>query len=192
MSSVGLDLTNRHSLMASLPKGGDGVEVGVAEGIFSKRLLELCEPVKLYLVDPWQWQGSEELRDDASNVPQEAQDARYTEVEKVLGEDIRVRIIRSCSLDAVTQFQNSSLDWFHIDADHTQAKEDVIAWWEKLKPGGWATGHDYTMAGEHITVKRQIDEFTTEYGLTLFVTRGDCGDVYEKNYPSWVIRKPSV
>ncbi len=183
------DLVDRRSLMAFLPKGGVGAEIGVAEGCFSDVLLEACEPKSLYLIDPWQHIESEAMKDDSSNVPQDHQDVRHFHVQRRLGAHPAVIICREFSLDAAKTFPNETFDWIHIDGDHTMAGKDAEAYWPKVKPGGWATGHDYTMAGEHITVKAQIDEFVERHGLKLFVTRGD-NDIYEKNYPTWAVRKP--
>jgi len=184
-----LDLLDRRSLMASLPKGGKGAEIGVAEGSFSQVLLDVTEPSLLYLIDPWEYITDESLKDDSSNVPQVVQDARRQQVLQTFDSDPRITILRMHSLGAVNFFQDDFFDWVHIDADHTQAGADAEAWWSKIKRGGWATGHDYTIAGEHITVKTQIDLFVARHGLKLFVTRGD-NDIYEKNYPSWAVQKP--
>jgi len=184
-----LDLLNRRSLMASLPKGGIGAEIGVAEGSFSQVLLDVTEPELLYLIDSWEYITDEALKDDASNVPQAAQNSRRQQVMQTLGVKSRVRVLRARSLNAATNFMDDFFDWVYIDADHTQAGADAEAWWSKIKSGGWATGHDYTNVGEYITVKAQIDEFVARRGLKLFVTRGD-DNIYEKNYPTWAVQKP--
>ncbi len=186
---VQLDLTDRHSLMASLPQGGVGAEIGVADGLFSQVLLDTCDPSQLVLVDPFIHQTKTSLADDSSNVCQEVQEARFRQARMGIAQSSRVRLLRLFSLRAVKLFENDFFDWWHLDGDHTQVRQDIDAWWPKLKPGGWATGHDYTMAGEHITVKAEVDAFVREVGLELFVTRGDT-DIYEKNYPTWAVQKP--
>jgi len=188
MVSLTLDLTDRKSLMASLPKGGIGAEIGVSEGCFSDVLLEVCKPAILFLVDPWVHVASAALRNDPANVGQKGQEARYTQVRQRLGSEPAVSIVRMYSLEAAKSFEDNFFDWVHIDADHTRAGEDAEAWWSKVKPGGWLTGHDYTMVENYITVKADVDRFVAERGLKLFVTRGD-NDVYERNYPTWAIRK---
>lgn len=184
-----LDLTDRRSLMASLPKGGIGAEIGVAEGCFSEVLLEVCQPRRLYLIDPWIYQADAVCHGDVSNVEQACQEGKYQQVQQRCGKLPNVRIVRDFSLSAVDSFVNDYFDWLHNDANHADVARDIAAWWPKLKSGGWMTGHDYTMVGESITVKQDVDEFVAEHGLTLFVTRGDT-DIYEKNYPTWAVQKP--
>jgi hypothetical protein len=186
---ITLDLADRRSLMASLPTGGIGAEVGVSEGCFSEVLLQVCNPRMLYLIDPWVFITSEALGEDSSNVAQDGQESRYNQVRQRLGVLPQVHIMRQYSLVAAQRFDDGFFDWVYIDADHTQAGADADAWWPKVKPGGWLTGHDYMIVGNHITVKTQVDEFAAKHGLGLFVTRGDT-DIYEKNYPSWAVRKP--
>ncbi len=183
------DLVDRRSLMAFLPKGGVGAEIGVAEGCFSEVLLEVCEPKALYLIDPWKHIESEALKDDSSNVCQVGQESRYAQVQQRLGPHPEVVIMRAYSLPTAAMFRDETFDWVYIDADHTQAGADAEAWWPRITPGGWLTGHDYMNVGEHITVKAQIDKFVAKHGLELFVTRGD-NDIYERNYPSWCVQKP--
>ncbi len=184
-----LDLADRKTLMASLPKGGVGAEIGVAEGCFSEVLLEVCKPTMLYLIDCWEYQSDPALSEDPANVSQECHEGKYARVCQYLGPKSEVRILRAYSLDAAKTFPDGYFDWCYIDAGHTQLKQDLETWWPKLKRGGWGTGHDYTMVGTSITVKRDVDLFIAKHNLKLFVTRGDT-DIYEKNYPSWCIQKP--
>jgi hypothetical protein len=53
--------------------------------------------------------------------------------------------IRKPSLEAVTRYQDASLDFVFIDAahDYDSVKADILAWKPKVKPGGYLGGHDY-------------------------------------------------
>lgn len=46
---------------------------------------------------------------------------------------------------AAEKFDNESLDFVFIDADHAyeSVKRDINSWWPKVKPGGILAGHDY-------------------------------------------------
>lgn len=53
--------------------------------------------------------------------------------------------IKKSSIEAAKTFEEAFFDFIYIDADHTyeSAKEDILAWMPKLKPGGIIAGHDY-------------------------------------------------
>ena len=51
---------SRVDLLQFLPKGGVVAEIGVAEGGFSKKILNATSPQTLHLIDPWEFQD----RDD--------------------------------------------------------------------------------------------------------------------------------
>ena len=46
-------INNRTNLLARLPKEGVVAEVGVAEGNFSRQILEVARPRTLHLIDTW-------------------------------------------------------------------------------------------------------------------------------------------
>ena len=52
---------------------------------------------------------------------------------------------RMTSIDASNTYADNSLDFVFIDANHTyeSVKEDIVAWWPKVKLGGIISGHDY-------------------------------------------------
>ena len=56
-----------------------------------------------------------------------------------------INIKRMRSVDAAKDFEDNSLDLVFIDGDHSYecCKEDIEAWWPKLKKGGVMLGHDY-------------------------------------------------
>ena len=54
-------------------------------------------------------------------------------------------MIKSCSWEAATLFEDNSVDFVFIDADHQyeSVKKDITAWYPKIKIGGIMSGHDY-------------------------------------------------
>jgi len=174
-----LDLTNRVTLMKTLPHGKHVVEVGVERGVFSRIILEHNEPAQLTLVDSWcsrpgtAW----DVKDPSA---QANHDNNYRYVLRLFAAEKRVQALRLLSLDAAQTFPDGSLDIVYLDADHTTTAEDIQAWWPKVKPGGWLCGHDYTMT-DWITVKHDVDEWVQRAGLTLHTTR--------EPWPSWAVQK---
>ena len=51
--------------------------------------------------------------------------------------------------DAAVKFADSSIDWLYIDALHTRDAlyGDLVAWWDKVRPGGLISGDDYGDTG---------------------------------------------
>ena len=64
------------------------------------------------------------------------------------------------SIEASKLFEDNSLDFVLIDADHSYqaVKEDLRAWVPKVKPGGVIAGDDYA-SPTHPGVRRAVDEY---------------------------------
>lgn len=72
--------------------------------------------------------------------------------------------IKMDSWDAARYFEDCSLDFVFIDADHTYdcVKADILAYLPKVKVGGIIAGHDYLQIArerEMPDVKTAVDEF---------------------------------
>jgi predicted O-methyltransferase YrrM len=59
--------------------------------------------------------------------------------------DIQFRLLEMDSLEGAKQFEDDSLDFVFIDADHEYQAvlQDIHHWLPKVKPGGCLSGHDY-------------------------------------------------
>jgi len=170
---------------------GQGVEVGVKEGKFSEEILHFWRGATLFSIDPWREFG-EEYRDSA-NVEQARHDAFYHETQSRLARfDGRSRILRLTSEEGASQFEDGSLDFAYLDAQHhyEAVKHDIALWWPKVRRGGLLCGHDYSDENETsesgvvsvFEVKRAVDEFARETKAPLFITTKD-------KRPSWFVRK---
>lgn len=77
-----------------------------------------------------------------------------------------VKDIKAFSWDAASQFEDESVDFIFIDADHKyeSVKKDILTWLPKLKKGGIMSGHDFyqTTAG----VKQAVEECLPSYTIT--------------------------
>jgi GT2 family glycosyltransferase len=157
------------------------VEVGVARGEFAREILAM-QPASLLLVDPWRHQDEAAYGDDPCNVGNPTFDAWHREVEASLGANDRVTIAREPSLAAVERIADGTLDFVYLDANHRERSvaDDMRAWWPKVRPGGWLTGHDFQLD----SVRRAVTAFCAERGVELaFLTRDEL--------PSWAIQVPS-
>ena len=57
-----------------------------------------------------------------------------------------VEVIKGCSWEVAEKFENESVDFIYIDAEHkyNSCKKDIQNWYPKLKKGGMIAGHDYS------------------------------------------------
>lgn len=140
-----------------------GVEVGVYTGELSKRLLTR-DDLTLYMVDSWveHDKDSEYAKSDYhGKLPQVRQDELHDHTVNVTSfAKERAKIIRKDSLEAAKDFEDHSLDFVFIDADHTYeaTKADIGAWMPKVKKGGLLCGHDYENERPGWGVKQAVDE----------------------------------
>jgi cephalosporin hydroxylase len=72
----------------------------------------------------------------------------------------RITPLHMPSVQAAKLYKDKSLDFIWIDADHTYeaVKEDIEAWFPKLKSHRYLAGHDYGNR-EFPGVKQAVDEF---------------------------------
>jgi hypothetical protein len=168
-----LQINNRiqlPELFDSLGLTGVGVEVGVDVGYFSA-VLRKWKGGKIILVDPWV-----------------GNDSLYALVQRRLAWG-NFQIIRDYSTQAAIGFPDESFDWVYIDANHDykSVRDDITAWYPKLRPGGILSGHDYIdgrVRGKKFGVKRAVDELVSEKNLQLMIENG------ENRFRSWYLQIP--
>jgi len=89
------------------------------------------------------------------------------------------------SIDVAKTVEDGSLDFVYIDGlhDYGSVKQDIAAWWPKVKVGGFIGGHDYhdVKMKSDFQVKMAVQAFLSEHDITTeFHLFADT---------SWVIRK---
>ena len=152
-----------------------GAEIGVFQGGLSRALLSLRKDLTLHMIDSWGGNQSESFKatgDYHSDKTQAEQDHfEHNARESVRFAEGRAHIVKSLSVDAAKDFQDKSLDFAFIDADHSYegCKADLAAWYPKIRPGGWLCGHDYANYEFPFgpLVKRAVDEFASARGLSV-------------------------
>lgn len=163
---------------------GVGVEVGVAEGRYSKTILEVPAVVKLYGIDPYV-----PHKGYMDYTRPETFERMYNNTMKRLQVYPNFVLIQKFSMDAVKQFKDDSLDFVYIDANHSYATvlEDVREWTKKVKRNGIVAGDDYKLSRNHAQyeVIRALDDYgaTNPIRELLIYNRGTPP-------PSWMFIKP--
>jgi hypothetical protein len=172
---------DRDFLLAQLPEGSVGAEIGVHEGDFSRRILQMTKPRRLHLIDPWKYEEAElyarSLYGGRLGVDQEHMDWRYESVARRFRREVQagqVEIRRQRSAEACDAFADSAFDWIYIDGDHRyeQVIRDLELYQPKVKPGGLITGDDYG-DGDWWEggVRKAVDELVARGACTLIGIR---------------------
>lgn len=122
---------------------GKGVEVGTFKGEFSKEIMENWEG-SLYMVDVWRPLSNEEYL-DASNHGNHKNQIYGDAMNNISGFEDRAVMVRASSKVASNMFEDNSLDFVYIDANHAYdyVVQDIELWYPKVKEGGYLCGHDY-------------------------------------------------
>lgn len=143
-----ISIDPRAIVLGALPHNGHGIEIGVHEAEFSEKVLRETKPKKLFLIDPWavfdddehasSWYGS-------GKVTQKDLDDRYARVQKRVGRQKAVTIIRDFSHQVADQFEDESMDFVYVDGDHSYeaVKRDIALYGPKVKRGGYLIGDDF-------------------------------------------------
>jgi len=174
-------LLNREELLKVLPKQGIVAELGVDEGDFSEKILKICNPKKLILVDFW---GSKRYNQNKRK--------KVEEKFSSLINSGKVQIELGLSTDVGERFEDGYFDWIYIDTSHsyqTTIKELEI-WRTKVKENGIIAGHDFTVGNWDGMVRygviEAVYEFCSKYNWEiLYITM-------ELDFPSFAIRKRNV
>lgn len=121
------------------------VEIGSFSGGSTEVFALTCE--KVYSIDPYD-EGEhliQETRDGSEGTAKEIlQTAEKMFIERMSAYDNVVKIKQS-SADAVSRFEDKSLDAVYIDGDHRYESvvDDIRRWMPKLNDDGIISGHDY-------------------------------------------------
>jgi len=154
-----VQVTNRGDLAKLFANRGYdiGTEIGVLRGSYSRLLFGANPHLKLYAVDSW---GIGETS------RQEYHLRMYNTAQRRL-KKYSVTFVHKLSMEAVKDFEDGSLDFVYIDANHLPqyVEEDIREWSKKVKKGGILSGHDYTGG-----IAKVVDDYVRINGLKLNLT----------------------
>lgn len=140
-----------------------GVEVGTDHGQYAQQLCEGIPDLGLFCVDPWvaYTEGHDvKTQEDVNKIYEEA-------VERL--RPYFCTLLRSTSMDAVSLFEDNSLDFVFVDGNHSYdyVLEDITEWYKKVKPGGIIAGHDYKVDPVNdYGVIEAVEKFTTDNNIS--------------------------
>jgi len=163
-----------------------GAEVGVEQGFYSEILCQANPKLHLYSIDPWTSSAYEPETTGVSKT-EEQHLSIYEEAKKRLF-PYNCTIVRKMSLDALSDFEDNSLDFVYIDANHDFPNfiNDLHQWTKKVRMGGIISGHDYAFFSyrKFNHVKRALQAYARCYRMIpLFI-------VGAEEYQDGVTRDP--
>ncbi len=157
-----------------------GVELGVYKGKNAERFLSMLNIEYLDLIDLWE------------TPPYVADKGRYEQffedVKSLFRNYINVKLWRANTTSITQYFEDESLDFVYVDADHLYegCKRDLDAWYPKLKKGGLIIVHDYYCCEG---VNRAVYDFVMENNIKVSKVFDAIG-IYDKvKYGEGVIIK---
>ena len=127
-------------LIEQCPEGGTMVELGAWLGKSSSYLVDKSVNRNVIIIDSWKGSPNE-----LTTTHKFATEVDIYEVFKQNMGERTYKSIRGLSSEAVSQFEDESLDVVFIDLTHTyeSVKENINLWLPKVKSGGILSGHDY-------------------------------------------------
>ena len=150
-------LKSRKFVLSHFARHSVGAEIGVWKGEFSALVLDVVQPKRFYLVDPWKYQTSPDysraLYGGTKGRDQVNLDEIHRSVVEKFSDQINggiVEVKRAQSEKAAAEFPDNYLDWIYVDGDHRfeAVLKDLVLYHPKLKPGGIAAGDDYADTGQ--------------------------------------------
>lgn len=174
-----IEYPTREVFLDALPKGGKIAEIGVFRGYHAYSMYNICKPLELVLIDPWQSPPPSDVQLDYkwAKIGQLELERLYTNVCLMFNNCNNVNIVRKSSLEGAALYPDNYFDWVYVDANHLYdpVMEDLKAWYPKVKKGGYLCGHDYSDAPRILAkgdgVFYAVNDFCTEHNLEVnFVT----------------------
>ena len=198
-----LDLTDRNSLVSSLPTAYKlGCEIGVWEGAYTSVLLANAS-MHIVAIDPWvstdsygETYGSHTMEDIEKNPQLRGNDGFvWQETRYIATLDNLKRfplqrwtVLRGYSYKLKHFFSDGGLDFVYIDGEHCYeaVSQDIADWWPKISSGGILAGHDYndTNPGSIRAVDEHAQTNSVEFKIT-----GTSPEKGDADAPSWVFIK---
>ena len=119
-----------------------GAEIGVYRGKNARSILEVLNIKQLVLVDAWK--GYVDVRTGVEFTDSFFENL-YQEVKRNFSYMPNVQIIRDMSVNAANAFDDNYFDFVYLDGDHgyEAVRDDLEAWYPKLKKWGVMCGDDY-------------------------------------------------
>lgn len=137
-------VSNRVDALKMMPINGICAEIGVAAGGFTRKILDIMKPKKLYAVDVFSnaMKGYENINfGDLSH---------YDWYKNQFNKEIQsetLQMVRGISWEVLEEFPDDYFDYVYLDAahDYDSVKKDVMILEKKVRNGGIIAFNDYIL-----------------------------------------------
>jgi len=140
---------SREEILGHLPKNGRIVEVGVALGDFSQKMISAMSPEHFTAIDLFEWHQLETLWGKPASVLFQGKEHErfYRDRFHELSQKGRLDIRRGTSWEKLSELPDDSCDFIYIDAahDYESVRKDILAAAPKVRRGGSIGLNDYTL-----------------------------------------------
>ena len=173
-----MELKLRQDVIKLVSDGGIGIELGVAEGVFSERILTLNKLSYLYSVDMYAGDRGHDI-------------LQYSRaVKRLMPYRNSNTILKMKFEEALHLFDNEYFDFIYIDGyAHTgqDSGKTLNDWFPKLKKGGIFSGDDYS--SQWPKVIEEVDKFVLKNNLELYIIECSEPNSIWSEQPTWWIKK---
>lgn len=140
------DFADFYNYIGNYFESGIFVEIGTWKGLSIKYLAGRVKNKNIQIVGIDTFQGTAGEHDDDIDVINGTLYQTY--LKNIQPYSIRTIIGRSD--ETYINFEDNSIDFVFIDADHhyQSVKKDIELWYPKVRTGGIISGHDYAYGGE--------------------------------------------
>lgn len=155
-----------------------GAEIGVLNGDFAEILLT-HHPYQLHLIDIWQ--GITPSGDvDGNNFKYYNMDECYANVVNRFKNNKSVFVHKKSSQSFLQECDDNSMDFIYLDASHTfdDVYNDLHSSWNKIKKGGYLTGHDFALTDKcnnswEFGVEQAVYQFCRDINCSIYALAND-------------------
>lgn len=152
-----------------------GIELGVAEGSFSIKMMESKKFSKFYGVDSYEVFPHDEKE--------------FLSTKQKLSKYKNYKLIKGNFKNILNNFPDNYFDFIYIDGfAHTgnESGQTLKNWFKKVKVGGIVSGDDYH--SDWPIIKETTFYFCKKFNFQLCITNIYDTDIYSQ-YPSWFFLK---
>lgn len=163
--------------LLSKPTGNRGIELGVAEGIFSERMVKSGCFNEFFGVDMYA---------DSHDT------AQYKRALERVGLSAQYKLLRMTFNEAFDLFPDEYFDFVYVDGyahSGEEGGETIYEWFKKVKVGGVIAGDDYDERWP--LVVQAVDSLAEDLGADIVLTGVLEEDTIFSECPSWAISKTS-